>query len=495
MAENKLNLLVLADLHYSRNPCPLPKRKSEWGRVLLRKALLRLKHRGMKPDVLVMLGDLIDNGNSPGAREELAGVAEEARASGLPLLVVSGNHDGRAVFDSCFSGGSCFQEIGGYGFLVFQDEFGEKGVTRRSEADMGLPGRIAAERPDLPLIALQHNPLHPRIESPYPYMPVNTTAILRGYAEAGVMLSLSGHYHAGQPPARIGGLTCYTAPALCESPFRFSFIRLEGRQVEVEELALKLEVPDLADAHCHSQYAYCATTVNAELDIALSRALGLGRLCLTEHTFQLYFDKEEAWSFRWQSEEAMVRDAWASRRGRMDEYRRFVQPLRSDFVRLGLEVDLYAEGRILVAPEDVQGWDVLVGGIHAIPGLQRKGSTQGETERLFRKAVEEMLAQPIHVLAHPFRYFRRSGFPEPVHLFGWLAERLARAGVAAEINFHTNENDPLFFRECVDRGVKIALGTDSHDLAEVGELYPHLEVLRRAGITEDQFPSVLFHPA
>ena len=497
MTRPALNLLVVTDLHdvhAAPADCQLPQRRCELGRVLLRKVLLRLKHEGLRPDVLILLGDLVDNGQKPGAREDLAALADEARQSGLPLLAVPGNHDSGAGFDELFQTGPGLHELGGYGFLLFQDEVGEGEVTRRREADLALPGRVAAERPGLPLIALQHTPLHPRIDSDYPYTLENAEAVLQGYEESNVLLSLSGHYHAGQPATSFGNVICHTVPALCESPFRFSFIRLDGRGIEVREKALKLDVPGLADAHCHSQYAYCASTVNAEMDVALSRALGVGRLCLTEHTFQLYFDKDDAWSFRWQSDETMVRDAWASRRGRMDEYRRFARPFRSEFVRLGLEVDLYGDGRLLVAPEDALGWDVLVGGIHAIPGLIRKVSSQGDSERLFKKAVEQMLDQPIHVLAHPFRYFRRSGLEEPVHLFGWMAGRLARAGVAAEINFHTNTNNPRFFRECVDRGAKIALGTDSHDLAEVGELVPHLEVLKQAGITPDQFPSVLFYP-
>jgi histidinol phosphatase-like PHP family hydrolase len=75
-----------------------------------------------------------------------------------------------------------------------------------------------------------------------------------------------------------------------------------------------------------------------------------------------------------------------------------------------------------------------------------------------------------------------------------MADRLARAGVAAEINFHTNENEAGFFRACADRGVRIALGSDSHDLAEVGEFYPHLEVLKRAGIGPERFAAALFFP-
>jgi histidinol phosphatase-like PHP family hydrolase len=494
MSEPTLNLLVITDLHYAQAPCPLSQRRGELARILLRKALLRLHHAGLKPDVLVLLGDLVDDGRAPEARENMAALAEEARLGKLPVLAVPGNHDGGAGFETCFQSAPGLHEIGGYGFLLFQDEIGAGDVTRRRDADLALPARVAAERPDLPLIALQHNPLHPRIDSDYPYLPVNTEEILRGYAGADVLLSLSGHYHPGQPASKLGGLTSYTAPALCESPFRFSFIRLNGRAVDIRELSLKHEAPGLADVHCHSQYAYCATTVNAAQDVELARAMGLGRFCLTEHAFQLYFDKADAWSFRWQQDEAMVREALAARRGRMDEYRRFVQPYRSDFVRLGLEVDLCSNGRLLLAPEDAQGWDVIVGAVHAIAGSQQKGTPQDAAEGLFKDATDQLLAQPIHVLAHPFRFFRRAGLEEPAHLYAWMAGRLASAGVAAEINFHTNENDPRFFRECVERGVKIALGSDSHDLAEVGEFYPHLEVLRKAGLSADRYRDILFWP-
>jgi histidinol phosphatase-like PHP family hydrolase len=495
MSLPKLNLLVVTDLHYTKEACPLARRRGELGRVLLRKTLLRLKHAGLKADVLVLLGDLVDNGLAPGAAGSLAEIAEEAKKSGLPILAVPGNHDAGAGFDASFPESAGFREIGGYGFLVFHDEIGEGDVTRRRAADLALPGRVAAERPGLPLIALQHNPLHPAIDSSYPYMPVNADDILRGYEKAGVLLSLSGHYHAGQPLHRLeSGLACHTVPALCEEPFRFSFIRLDGRSIRVDEHSLKLEAPGLADVHCHTQYAYCGTTVGAEEDAAISRAMGLGRLCLTEHAFQLYFDKEAAWSFRWQTDAAMAAEALASRRGRMDDYKRFIRPRRSEFVRLGLEVDLCSDGRLLLAPEDAAGWDVVVGAVHAIGGSQQKGITQDRAEGLFKDDTERLLAQPIHVLAHPFRFFRRAGLAEPVHLYGWMADRLARAGVAAEINFHTNENEAGFFRACADRGVRIALGSDSHDLAEVGEFYPHLEVLKRAGIAPEQFAAALFFP-
>ena len=47
---------------------------------------------------------------------------------------------------------------------------------------------------------------------------------------------------------------------------------------------------------------------------------------------------------------------------------------------------------------------------------------------------------------------------------------------------------------CAERGVRIALGSDSHEVSEVGEFVPHLRVLAAAGIEPADFPRLLFTP-
>jgi hypothetical protein len=106
----------------------------------------------------------------------------------------------------------------------------------RSAEGVQLVGEVAAARPDLPLVALQHAVLHPPIRRDYPYMLANHAAVMRGYEEGGVVLSLSGHYHAGQAPCVEGGVVYYTAPALCEAPHRFAHLRLAGREAMVREV-------------------------------------------------------------------------------------------------------------------------------------------------------------------------------------------------------------------------------------------------------------------
>jgi len=494
-----LDILVITDLHYvsaTTPPAPEDGRQTFLGPLLLRKALLRLTHQGIAPGLIVLLGDLIDNGDGSAARQDLTAISKEAQRVGLPVLATAGNHDGN--FDTYASLLHCragFHELAGYGFLVFHDRYAPPhDAMTRADADLALPARAAAKHPALPLIALQHSPLHPDIVADYPYMPTNREAIMAGYRRSGVFLSLGGHYHAGQPSHVVNGTTYYTAPAACEAPFRFAVVSLHGREVTVREFALQAPLPSLVDCHCHTEFAYCGTTVAVEDNIRVSRTLGLERTCITEHAFQLYFNEKDAWSWRWQTDDKLVRRCWLSGRGRMPQFRRFVRHLRSDTVAFGLEVDLRADGSLMLADEDRAGWDFLIGAVHALPGFEQGRTSQAEAEALFLRDTERLLAHPIAILAHPFRFFNRGGLKTPCHLYGRVATMLKQAGVAAELNFHTQQPDPVFVEQCLSRGVKIALATDAHEMAEVGELWPHLDVLRQVGAREADLPGILFSP-
>jgi histidinol phosphatase-like PHP family hydrolase len=100
----------------------------------------------------------------------------------------------------------------------------------------------------------------------------------------------------------------------------------------------------------------------------------------------------------------------------------------------------------------------------------------------FLRLLEPFAASGITTLAHPFRVFRRRGLVVPEWLFVPVAEILARHGVAAEINFHSgNRPSVAFTRECLARGVRLAFGSDAHELCEIGDFAPHLEHLKEAG--------------
>lgn len=497
--DRMLDLLFLTDTHstaFARHACDLPKRQAPLARILVRKALQRLESDGITPDAIVLGGDLVDDGEAPDALADLQGLAGDLLKTGIPVYAVPGNHDGDSGrVARAFGTPPGLHRIGGYGLLLFEDAPVGDNVFERPAAQLALPERAAAEHPDLVLVAIQHHPLHPPIQSGYPYMLRNGDAVMASYRRGNVALSLSGHYHAGQSAHAVDGTVYATAPALAEEPFRFLHVRLDGRQATVRTLQLKLEVPDLWDIHCHTEFAYCATSVEAAPAILLSGRLGLGGLGIVEHAFHLYFPRDYAWSFRWQTEEDRVAEAWSHpRRSRMEAYRRFARALRSPFVRIGLEVDLRDNGELLLAPEDCGDWDFLIGAIHAIPGVKRGTVSQSKAEELFLRDVDRLLRHPVAVLAHPFRFLDQQGFAPPADLYVPIAERLAERGVAAEINVHCTTPNREFLRTCLDHGVRLALGTDSHKIEEVAELSPHLRILRDLGVDDAALPRLLYRP-
>ena len=487
---SELTLLVLADTHFlesARAEPSNPKRHCRLAGELLQRAVLDARRRGGF-DAVVLMGDLIDAGPAPEADRDVAAVEEivHEAAPDAPRITVPGNHDGDVdLVLSIFSERPGMREVGGYRIYNFVDRWDERDVCLRPQEAVQRFAQQARASNDKPLIVLQHNPIHPPIEGDYPFMPPNREAIMSAYSDAGVLLSLSGHYHAGQPLCKAGSVLYYTCPALCESPFRYALVRLRGREVEITEQQLRLpESPALFDVHAHTEYAYCGTGLSAPEVILRSELFGLSGVCLTEHADQLYLTREEHMS-------GYVRDHpdfWRAPRSdgseRMRSYRGDVEPLRSDFVKLALEVELDAAGRPALRRSHRDGWDMLVGAVHWTPGGIR-GLSPDEVKLRFMRDAERILQSGVAVLAHPFRFFRRNELPPPRDLYRPVARLLARYGAAAEINFHTNQPDPEFFAACIEEGVKIALGTDTHELWEAGDLHPHLSMLREAAGRQD----------
>ena len=481
--QDVLDLAILADVHYinqADHVCPIPTRNAPFGREFLQRVWRRIQRTG-PPDALVLMGDLVDNGKALGAEQDLAALKAELEGIGVPILVVPGNHDGdpdRLL--RLFNDRPGFHEINGYVLMTFVDRYDSEDRAARSSEGLALIREAISAHPGAPLLVFQHNPIHPPIESTYPYNLTNAPEVMKTYAENGVVLSVSGHLHRGSPLSCSDGVSYVTCPALCEAPFRFLRIQVRGHEVTVREETLRMpEEPPLVDVHVHTQYAYCATTVTAVDAIERAEKFGLSGIILTEHAGQLYVSSEDYWGGRFLNEPELLRRARTEGRDRMRAYRREMQALRSSFVRVGLEVECDRNGELTLLEEDEEGWDLLIGAVHNLPE-----TFDGDVERGFMTVTEKLLQQRVAVLAHPFRFFRRHNTDIPRHLFRPMARLLAAYGCAAEVNFHTNEPDPDFFRCCLEEGVPIALGSDAHALYEVGEFAPHLEMLRGAGAGE-----------
>ena len=64
-----LNILVITDLHFrgvAAGPGSVAPRRGEWMPLFVKRALNRLQQRNEKPDLILLLGDILDNGGTNG---------------------------------------------------------------------------------------------------------------------------------------------------------------------------------------------------------------------------------------------------------------------------------------------------------------------------------------------------------------------------------------------------------------------------------------------
>jgi len=474
---NTVKIAVIADLHYGRKALN-PARRCEISDILLQRTIYRL-NRLVKPDITLILGDILDDGQSPEAENNLNYIKTFLDKLDSQYIIIPGNHDcDTDLFYRVFPRPDDLEEICGVRFLSFIDREEPGYNANRSTSDLNLL-RIAGNNFSGPIVTLQHVCLFPAGRSDIPYNYTNADEIIKVMKETGVILSLSGHYHKGADTIRDGNITFINAPGMCEAPFPYSVINIVDGHIQRERQDLAMvEYPDLIDSHMHSQLAYCSDHMDVKSTIALAEDFGLGGIIFTEHSGQLYFDETRYWNNKCLEEGI---NSANDKNNRMDNYLQFKSKYENRTVRFGLEVDCDFKGNMLLKPEDRSHFDFLIGAVHSLPGLSRSNKPEKRDCDDFLFLIEKLLTRDIDVLAHPFRVFKRSGWTSPEELFLPTAELLKKYNTAAEINFHTNEPPVGLIRACLNHGVKFSLASDAHHLAEIGDFSYHLDLLERAG--------------
>ena len=233
-------------------------RRSRSMATALTLALSDLKARGA--DAVVLTGDLLDVPDYVLNAEEsydyqrdrwLADGESDYRLlyqmltdSGLPWLVLPGNHDAWQAFHRIFPADELL--VAGHRLLRFCDR----------EHAHHLPRRIDRQRRDflaaladsrLPQIHCQHFVITPELNQGYPHTYWEQADLCRHLERAShVRLVLSGHYHDGTDLIRLGQAIVTTCPAFTESPHRYRLYHLSDSEVTCDHLALP--VPDLRPA-------------------------------------------------------------------------------------------------------------------------------------------------------------------------------------------------------------------------------------------------------
>jgi histidinol phosphatase-like PHP family hydrolase/predicted phosphodiesterase len=474
-------LVVLSDTHFSaRDPGHGSKRRATLAEILLLRAVHRI-NRFLKPDITLLLGDLINDGESPEAPAMLGRLRRVVDLLQMPVLVIPGNHDGEAeAFYRVMPRPAEIVEAGGARFLPFLDAEEPGYNARRSPEDLA---RMRAARGDFPgpVIAVQHVPLLPPGVGESIYRLTNDAAATEAMRDGGITLAIGGHYHPGEPLIRHESGAFVVAPALCESPFAFLEITLDGDDISVVRHELRMP-PELGliDCHTHSHLAYCQENMELAKSLELAEAFGLAGLAITEHSGQLYFEGQTYWRGEF------LRDGIESSLGRNERMPAYLAAACAVCppAILGLELDADYQGRPVVHPEDMAQAQLLLGAVHQLSEFEKPQPDMERAADEFLACLEKFVPSGIQILAHPLRVFRRAGVPVPERLFAPTAQLLRAHGVAAELNFHTND-PPLAFTECcLETGVHLTFGSDAHNLYEIGEFAPHLDHLRQCGVTD-----------
>ncbi|MGL1891650.1 MAG: PHP domain-containing protein [Spirochaetaceae bacterium] len=262
-------------------------------------------------------------------------------------------------------------------------------------------------------------------------------------------------------------------PKFSESPFSYVVVdNLVARKIKKYNLVMDKDL-NLEDNHMHTQFAYCGENMEISKNIHLAKLFGLKKIIITEHADQLYMNSKNYTDIECYSIGIKHADEIDYR---MDEYIDLKNKFSDDFVRFGVEVGVDFNGNLLIKDEDLKHFDFLLGSMHLLEDL---------TPEVFISILEKLLKKNIDVLAHPFRIFKRNGKELPEMLFKPTAKLLKQYNTAAEINFHTNEPPVAFIKECLKLGVKFSFGSDSHNLAEIGDFSYHINLLKEAGFKGD----------
>jgi len=458
-------------------------RRCDIARILLDRAVRRLNALE-RPDITLVLGDLLDDGDHPDAVDRLAALKQILDKLKSPYIAIPGNHDGNVdTFYSVFERPKDIEEIDAVRFLTFLDEEEPQWCAKRSPQDID---RIKLARQDFngQIVSLQHVCLFPPERAHAPYNLTNAPAVIRTMKEAGVSLSVSGHHHKGVEDIREDNLLFVNAPGLCEAPFYYMTIELDT-QGKAESRRHSLAMPkrlQLVDTHMHTQMAYCSENMDVEKMVGFASDFGLAGICITEHSGQLYFNREAYWKkhcLREGMDSAQTED------NRMAEYRALKETFAADNVVFGLEADCDYKGNLLIAPEDHKHFTYIVGALHGLPRVLKEPEQAHLVYDDFLFMTEKTLQQNVVSLAHPFRVFRRSHLPIPEKLFLPVAKLLKQYDVACELNFHTNLPPVPFVKICLDMGLKFTFASDSHNLSELGDFAYHIDVLQQAGFDGD----------
>jgi DNA polymerase (family 10) len=209
------------------------------------------------------------------------------------------------------------------------------------------------------------------------------------------------------------------------------------------------------DVHVHSHYSDGAHSL-AEI-AAAAKKMGYRYIGVTDHSPSL----------------KIARGLSAARlREKIAEVKKINQSLSGIRLLCGAEVDIKSDGTLDYPDDLLSRLDLVIGAIHS--------GFKGSREQITRRIITAMHNPFVHIIAHPTG--RLLGDREPYNVdMAAVIEAAARTGTALEINAYKDrlDLDDATALEAGKKGVMMAIGTDTHNLAQLWMMELGVTVARR----------------
>ncbi|MFC1714569.1 PHP domain-containing protein [Candidatus Poribacteria bacterium] len=247
------------------------------------------------------------------------------------------------------------------------------------------------------------------------------------------------------------------------------------------------------DYHVHTTLSYCHEgELTIDNLVKAAQETDLEGFAITDHSAHVYFDRPTVSRHQYLLNYDIFLETLESGNDKFEKYLDMIDMYRTANVLTGTEVDVAANGKLIFDSQHRDRLDVLLGGIHWLPCVDSEFDNR--TLRVqFMDYTMMLLETDIDILTHPTRIFRRRKMEVPREVVHPIVRRAKEKGVAIEINGHTQRDpDEYFVRACINEGVKLAMGTDTHSITEIGNFSYQRELLAKLGVSEEEMDTLVF---
>jgi len=247
------------------------------------------------------------------------------------------------------------------------------------------------------------------------------------------------------------------------------------------------------DYHVHTTLSYCHEgELTVDNLIKAARERDLEGFAVTDHSSHIYFARPTVSRHEYLLNYDIFLEEIESGNDNFEKYLDMLTGYRDANVLISTEADIASNGKLILDPQYRDRLDVLLGGIHWLPCVDHEFSSKTFLVQ-FMDYTMMLLESDIDILTHPTRIFRRRKLEVPREVVWPIVQKAKERGIAIEINSHSQKDpDAYFVRTCIDEGVKLAIGTDTHNIAEIGDFSYHKALLAELGVRDEEIDSLVF---